>query len=124
MPNHYHLVLRPHSDGAMGRLMGWVSSTHTARYRAHHHSVGGGHLFQGPFKSFPLADDRHFLVVYRYVERNALSAGLVDRAAIEADRLKRPLTLFSLVVGVRRLPCRRYAKPSGKRAQAEKESGV
>ncbi len=60
--------------------MGWVSSTHTARYRAHHHSVGGGHLFQGPFKSFPVADDGHFPVVCRYVERNALSPGLVGRA--------------------------------------------
>ncbi len=32
------------------------------------------------FKSFPIQDDEHFLVVCRYVERNALWAGLVDRA--------------------------------------------
>ncbi|WP_345325914.1 transposase [Novipirellula rosea] len=34
MPNHWHLVLRPRKDGAMGRLFGWLSSTHTLRYHA------------------------------------------------------------------------------------------
>jgi len=32
------------------------------------------------FKSFPIADDDHFLVLCRYVERNPLRAGLVERA--------------------------------------------
>ena len=32
------------------------------------------------FKSFPIQDDGHFLVVARYVERNALRADLVDKA--------------------------------------------
>ena len=31
-------------------------------------------------KSFPIQDDEHFFVVCRYVERNALRAGLVSRA--------------------------------------------
>ena len=38
------------------------------------------YLYQGRFKSFPIQDDEHFLVVCRYVERNALRAGLVDHA--------------------------------------------
>ena len=50
------------------------------RYHAHRHSTGKGHLYQGRFKSFPIQDDEHFLVVCRYVERNALRAGLVDHA--------------------------------------------
>ncbi len=41
---------------------------------------GSGHLHQGPFKSFPVGDDAHFLTVCRYVERNALRANLVERA--------------------------------------------
>ena len=80
MPNHYHLVLRPLVDGEMSRFMGWVGGTHTKRYHSHYHTRGQGHLYQGRFKSFPIQDDDHFLVVCRYVERNALRAGLVGRA--------------------------------------------
>jgi putative transposase len=50
------------------------------RYHAHYHSSGEGHVYQGRFKSFPVQDDDHFLVVCRYVERNALRANLVARA--------------------------------------------
>lgn len=80
MPNHYHLILRPLVDGEMSRFMGWVGGTHTMRYHAHYHTGGMGHVYQQRFKSFPIQDDEHFLVVCRYVERNALRAGLVDRA--------------------------------------------
>ena len=80
MPNHYHLVLRPTEDGAMGRFMKWVGGTHTMRYHAHYHTGGAGHVYQQRFKSFPVQDDEHFLTVCRYVERNALRANLVARA--------------------------------------------
>lgn len=80
MPNHFHLVLRPFVDGEMSRFMGWVTGTHTMRYHAHYHSVGMGHLYQQRYKSFPIQDDDHFLTVCRYVERNALRAGLCCRA--------------------------------------------
>lgn len=80
MPNHWHMVVRPTKDGAMGRLIGWVSATHTLRHHAHHHTAGSGHLYQGPFKSFPVADDEHFFIVCRYVERNALRAKLCTKA--------------------------------------------
>jgi putative transposase len=39
-----------------------------------------GHVYQGRFKSFPIAADEHLLAVLRYVERNPLRAGLVTRA--------------------------------------------
>ena len=80
MPNHWHLVLRPGADGQMGLLLRWVTATHTLRYHAHYHTRGEGHLYQSRFKSFPVNDDEHFLVLCRYVERNSLRAGLVDRA--------------------------------------------
>lgn len=80
MPNHWHLVLRPLRDGEMGRFMKWVSGTHTMRYHAYYHTSGQGHVYQQRYKSFPIQDDDHFLVVCRYVERNALRAGLVSRA--------------------------------------------
>jgi len=80
MPNHWHFILQPTEDGGMSRFLGWASLTHTMRYHAHYHSSGEGHVYQGRFKSFPVQDDDHFFVVCRYVERNALRAGLVDRA--------------------------------------------
>jgi len=46
------------------------------------YNVGGGHLYQGRFKSFPVQEDEHFLTVCRYVERNPLRANLVSRAEL------------------------------------------
>lgn len=80
LPNHYHLVLRPLVTGEMGRFMKWIGGTHTMRYHAHYHTCGLGRVYQQRYKSFPIQDDDHFLVVCRYVERNALRAGLVNRA--------------------------------------------
>ena len=80
MPNHFHLVLWPRGDGDLSRFMGWLTMTHTQRWHAHHRSTGTGHLYQGRFKSFPVQDDDHFLTLCRYVERNALRAGLTRRA--------------------------------------------
>lgn len=80
MSNHWHLVLRPTEDGGMSNFLRWVTLTHTQRYHAHYGTSGEGHVYQSRFKSFPIQDDNHFFVVARYVERNALRAGLVDRA--------------------------------------------
>jgi putative transposase len=80
MPNHFHLVLWPRSDGDLSRFMQWLTMTHTQRWHAHRHSAGHGHLYQSRFKSFPLQRDGHFLSVCRYVERNSLRARLVARA--------------------------------------------
>ena len=54
-------------------------SAHTALAGAKRR-VGYGHLYQGRFKSFPVDSDDHFYSLVRYVERNALRAGLVARA--------------------------------------------
>ena len=82
MPNHWHLVLRPRRDGrALSRLMQWLGVTHARRHHAAHRTRKGGHLYQGRFKCFPVQDDRHFLVLCRYVESNPLRAGLVRRRA-------------------------------------------
>jgi putative transposase len=80
MPNHWHLVLRPREDGDMGRFMQRLTVTHVRRWREHRRQVGHGHLYQGTYKSFPVQDDRHFLTVCRYVERNPLRAGLAPTA--------------------------------------------
>ncbi len=80
MPNHWHLVMRPRTDASLGRLMGWVGVTHVRRHHEHYHRRGAGHLYQGRYKSFPVAEDDYFLTLCRYVEANPVRAKLVDRA--------------------------------------------
>ena len=80
MPNHWHLVLWPRGDGDLAGFMQRLTVTHVRRWQEHRHAVGHGHVYQGRFKSFPIEQDEHLLTVLRYVERNALRAGLVDRA--------------------------------------------
>jgi len=76
MPNHFHLVLRPDEPAALAR---WMQQT--AHVRRHHLRHGtGGRLWQGRFKAFPIVEDAHLHAVLRYVEANALRAGLAERA--------------------------------------------
>ena len=78
LPNHFHLALWPLGDGDLGRWMHWLLTAHVRRYQRHYHSTG--HVWQGRFKAFPIQEDEHLLVVLRYIERNPLRAGLVERA--------------------------------------------
>lgn len=82
MPNHWHLVVwpRPGEDRVLSAWMRWVGTTHVRRWHQHRHSLGAGHVYQGRYKSFPVASDGHFLTVCRYVERNASRAGLSETA--------------------------------------------
>jgi len=78
MTNHFHFVLWPRADGDLSRWMHWLLTTHVRRYLGHYrHS---GHVWQGRFKAFPIQQDEHLLTVVRYVERNPLRAGIVERA--------------------------------------------
>lgn len=80
MPNHWHLLVWPRTDGELSRFVGWLTLTHTQRWHAHRKSTGSGHVYQGRFKSFPIQADDHYYTVARYVERNARRANLVSRA--------------------------------------------
>jgi putative transposase len=81
LPNHWHLVVWPERDGDLSEFMRWLTVTHTQRWHAKHHTQGTGPLYQGRFKSFPVAADEHCLRVLRYVERNPLRAGLARSAS-------------------------------------------
>jgi putative transposase len=78
MPNHIHLVVRPCRDCDLAKWMSWLFTTHVRR---HHRKYGTtGRLWQGRYKASLIQRDQHLLTVLRYVERNALSANLVNRA--------------------------------------------
>jgi putative transposase len=78
MPNHFHVVLRPHEHDAVGRWMHWLLTSHAQRYNRAHGLAG--RVWQGRYKAFPIEGGDHLLTVLRYVERNAVRADLVCRA--------------------------------------------
>jgi putative transposase len=81
MPNHWHLVLWPREDDDLWAFMKWLTQTHSQRWHLAHHTTGTGTLYQGRYKALPIQQDRHLLIVCRYVERNPLRAGLAARSA-------------------------------------------
>lgn len=80
MPNHWHLIVCPDSDGDLSKFMHWLTMTHAQRWHAHMGSTGTGSVYQGRFKAIPIQSDEHFLIVCRYVERNPLRGNLVPTA--------------------------------------------
>ena len=81
MPNHWHLVIACRS-GTLSKSLHWVTTTHARRWQVRRGAEGLGAVYQGRFRAIPIEGDQHFLSVCRYVERNALRAGLVDDAAL------------------------------------------
>lgn len=78
MPNHIHFVVRPSENSDLAKWTHWLFTTHVRRYHAKNKTCG--RLWQGRFKAFVIQEDDHLLTVLRYVERNALRAGLATRA--------------------------------------------
>jgi len=80
MPNHFHLVCAGNHDGQLSDYMRLLTLVHSKKWHAARGTTGTGSVYQGRFRAFPVQSDAHFLTVCRYVERNALRAGLVPRA--------------------------------------------
>lgn len=80
MPTHWHLVLRVSQLAELSRFMHWLSSTHAKRWHRARHSVGLGPVYKGRFLSVPIEAEAELVRVCRYVERNALQAGIVRRS--------------------------------------------
>jgi Transposase and inactivated derivatives len=80
MPNHFHLVLWPVPGGELSTYMQLLMNAHLRDIVPRHGTSGLGHVYQGRFRNFEILNEQHFLNVCRYVEANALQAGLVSRA--------------------------------------------
>jgi putative transposase len=80
LSNHWHLVLGPMGTKELSTLMQWVTATHATRWHRHRQTTGQGPVYQGRFRSDPIPTVGDLMRVCRYVERNALRAGLVKRA--------------------------------------------
>jgi len=80
LPKHWHLVLTPRKDGDLSKLMGWLTTTHSARWHAKPRRSGTGGLYERRFQSFPVQDDLKLLDVLGFVESNPVRSGLVESA--------------------------------------------
>lgn len=80
MPNHFHLLLQQHEPRAISAYLHWVSFRSACNFRSATDTTGLGHVFQRRFWSHVIGDERHYFAALRYVEANALRAGLVERA--------------------------------------------
>lgn len=76
MPNHYHAALWPtraNISAAMQRL----NSDYAQWWNSTHGHVG--HTFQGRFKDQIVQHEAYLFALLRYIARNPVRAGLVDR---------------------------------------------
>ena len=80
MRTHFHFLLWPEHDDDLSRFMQWLTSTHAKRWHRKRGSTGTGAVYQSRYKAIRIRDERQLLTTWRYVERNALAAGLVNRA--------------------------------------------
>jgi putative transposase len=80
LDNHFHLVLRQRSEGAVSAMLRRLTCCSARHYRKQTSSIGLGHVYQSRFWSHVLGDEAHYLIGLRYVEDNARRAGLVQRA--------------------------------------------
>lgn len=77
MSNHIHLIVVPDKEESLGHAMRDTHTVHAMRFNERTQLTG--HVWQGRFYSCPL-DEQHLWAAVRYVERNPVRAGMVDRA--------------------------------------------
>jgi len=76
LPNHYHLLVQT-PEGNISRCMRHINGVYTQRFNRSH--ATDGQLFRGRYKAVLVEGDSHLLEVMRYIHRNPLRAGLVER---------------------------------------------
>ena len=76
MPNHYHLLLQT-PDANLSRCMRHINGIYTQRFNRLHQC--DGQLFRGRYKSILIDVDSYLVQLVRYIHKNPLQGGLVDR---------------------------------------------
>lgn len=77
MSNHVHLVVVPAREESLGLALRDAHTVYAMYFNTRMELTG--HLWQGRFHSCAM-DDSHLWAAVRYVERNPVRAGLVERA--------------------------------------------
>jgi putative transposase len=77
MPNHYHLIVRT-DEPTLSDAMRHMNGVYAQWFNRRHGRVG--HVLQGRFKAQAIQHTPYLLTVARYVARNPVRSGLVERA--------------------------------------------
>ncbi|WP_423385153.1 heme-binding protein [Dyella marensis] len=77
MGNHVHLLTSSDHAGATSAMMHRVGLNYVAMFNYRHRRTGT--LWEGRFKSCPVACDRYLLAAYRYIELNPVRAALSEK---------------------------------------------
>jgi putative transposase len=80
MSNHWHFVFWVDVEWDVSAFLHRLTTTHAKRWRQKTGTVGLGHVYQGRFKASQIFSERYYFNCLRYVEQNALQAGLVRSA--------------------------------------------
>lgn len=76
MTNHYHLLIQT-PEGNLSRCMRHLNGVYTQRYNRAHGC--DGQLFRGRYKAILVEQDSYLLELVRYIHRNPLRAGMVEK---------------------------------------------
>ncbi|MCE5241175.1 transposase [bacterium] len=87
MANHVHLVTVPLTETGLSDVFGALQMRYARRINDRRGTTG--HVWEGRFRACPV-DERHLIAAVRYVERNPVRAGLVERAEDFAWSSARP----------------------------------
>lgn len=78
MTNHVHMLMRIDKGNELPKLMHGIQLGYTRYYRKKYKYLG--HLYQGRFRSPRIEEESYYLQCGRYIERNPVKAGMVERA--------------------------------------------
>ena len=95
MPNHYHLTVTP-TDWNLSEAIRQLNAGYAQWWNKRHDRVG--HVFQGRFKAQIVQADDYLLNVCRYVAKNPVRSGLVDRPE------EWPWSSYAAIAGLRDCP--------------------
>jgi putative transposase len=76
MPNHYHLAISPRHPNLSPAIQ-HLNGVYATWWNVRHATVG--HVFQGRFKDQIVQREGYLLALSRYIARNPVRAGLVER---------------------------------------------
>jgi len=77
MPNHYHLLVKT-PEANLGRAMRHINGVYTQRHNRLLKTDGS--LFRGRYKAIVVEEDSYQLQLSRYIHRNPLEAGMVEKS--------------------------------------------
>jgi REP-associated tyrosine transposase len=75
MDTHYHMIVTPGHEGALSEMMKAIGEQYVDYFNRKYDRLGT--LWAGRFRSPAIWDERYWLTCLRYVELNAVAAGMV-----------------------------------------------